>query len=291
MRREVWHLTEGLLFAHFAVFFLTSTQSDAWQALALFPQLVASRPWTLVTYQFIHGGMISFFFSMLVLFIMARPLEHEWGSFRFLMFWLVSCFGAAGTAIFLGQMLAGDIFLSASLLFTYATVYPDTEFRIYFLIPVKVKYLAIIGACFLVFNSFRFGVILGLVNVVGMSAGYFCFLIMRRIPSRRKLAFELKKRKAQVEVAAESASLQRRNAEWDRRVRAAEARAREAGAVAAEDLPLLEELDAARDDTVTVCAPGDFGYVDDDVCKTCGGFAECSARAIRLAADPESADS
>ncbi len=284
MRREVWHLTEGLLFAHFAVYFLTSTQDGAWQALALIPGAIAARPWTVLTYQFIHGGMIGFLFSMLVLFIMARPLENEWGSFRFLLFWLVSCLGAAGTAALLGQMLAGDMFLSASLLFTYATVYPDTEFRLYFLIPVKVKYLAIVAACFLVFRSFGYGPVFGVVNIVGMSAGYVFFLIMRKIPSRRKLAFELKRKKAQTEVAVENASLQRRNADWDGQVRAAEARAQEDGAVADGDAPLLAELDAARDATVSVCAPGDFGYVDDDVCRTCGGYPECAARAIRIAA-------
>ncbi|MCP4899579.1 MAG: rhomboid family intramembrane serine protease [bacterium] len=285
MRREVWRLTEGLVFAHFAVYLLTSTQEGSWRALALIPGSVVEKPWTLLTYQFIHGGMISFFFSMLVLFIMARPLENEWGSFRFLMFWLVSCLGAAGTAVLLGQPLAGDMFLSASLLFTFATVYPDTEFRLYFLIPVKVKYLAIIAACFLVFNSFRFGPLFGLVNVVGMSAGYVFFLVIRRIPSRRKLAHELKKRRAQVEIATESASLQRRNTEWDARVRAAEERAHDKTAPADEDLPLLAELDAARDGTISVCGPGDFGYVEDDVCRACGGFPECAARAIRLAAE------
>jgi hypothetical protein len=52
--------------------------------------------------------------------------------------------------------------------------------------------------------------------------------------------------------------------------------------VAPEDEPLLAELDAAKDPTITVCAPSEFGFVDDPVCRGCNGFAECAARRIRL---------
>ena len=62
-------------------------------------------------------------------------------------------------------------------------------------------------------------------------------------------------------------------------------RAREAGRVAAEDERSLAELDASRDATITVCAPTEFGLIDDPICKTCPGFGECGARAIRMAAE------
>jgi len=89
MQREQWHLTEGLIFAHFAVFILGSMMEGGQQALALIPGFVTARPWTLVTYQFVHGSsMFMFFISMLILWIMARPLEESWGSPRFLVFWL-----------------------------------------------------------------------------------------------------------------------------------------------------------------------------------------------------------
>ena len=284
MRREIWHITEGLIFAHFAVYFLTSTGQGSAELLALVPGMVSARPWTLVTFQFIHGGMISFFFSMLVLFIMARPLENLWGSPRFLVFWLISIFGAAGTALLLGVPLWGDIFLATSLLFTFATLYPETEFRLFLILPVKVKYLAVIGGAFLVFQSIQYGLLAGLVNVVGMSTGYVFFLATRRMPTRRKLAFEMRKRRAAREVKVEASAAENRNTALDPRVRQAESEVRAAGEVPAGLLPLLEELDAARDQSVTVCAPEDFGYVDDDVCRTCDGYPECAARAIRNAA-------
>lgn len=287
MRRECWHLSEGLIFLHFAVFVLATTNRDSLQALALIPGGVAARPWTLVTFQFIpQSGMFWFFISMLVLWVMAKPIEDEWGSPRFLLFWLVSTAGAAGAALLLGVPMAGDAFFNGSLLFTFATLYPEMQFMLLFIVPVKVKWLGVIGGAFLVFSSFTgYGVVGGLVNVAGMSAGYLFFLATRRLPSRRKLGFELAKKKAKVAAVVETASAERRNLSWDPRVRAAIARAREGRAVAPADQPLLDELDAARDSSITVCAPTEYGLVDDPVCRTCPGFAECGARAIRMAAE------
>jgi membrane associated rhomboid family serine protease len=286
MRRECWHLTEGLIFLHFAVFVLSYTNRESLQPLALVPGTVAARPWTLVTFQFIpQSGMFWFFISMLVLWVMAKPIEDEWGSPRFLLFWLVSTLGAAVTALLLGVPMAGDVFFNGSLLFTFGTLYPEMRFMLLFVIPVKVKWLALLGGFFLVLSSFaRFGMVGGLVNMAGMSAGYLLFLATRRLPSRRKLGFELAKRKAKVAAVVEAATAERRNLSWDSRVRAAISRAGAGGAVAPEDQPLLDELGSARDASITVCAPSEFGLIDDPVCRSCPGFAECSARAIRLAA-------
>ncbi len=286
MQREQWHLTEGLIFTHFAVFILGSMIEGGLQALALIPGLVTARPWTLVTYQFVHGSsMFWFFISMLVLWIMARPLEESWGSPRFLAFWLVATFGASLTAVALGRVLFGDIGFGTCLLFTFATLYPDVEFRLFFIIPVKVKYLAIVAAAILVYSSLSYGLLAGLANVAGTSAGYLFFLAIRRLPTRRKLMFELKKRKADISVRAENEQTEDRNRGWDSAVRAADVRARESGSVAVEDEALLADLDAAKDPSITVCAPSEFGFIDDDVCRRCTGFAECAARRIRMSAE------
>ena len=286
MQREQWHLTEGLIFAHFAVFILGTMIEGGQQALALIPGLVTARPWTLVTYQFVHGSsMFWFFISMLILWIMARPLEESWGSPRFLAFWLVATFGASLTAAAFGRMLFGDVGFSTCLLFTFATLYPEVEFRLFFIIPVKVKYLAIVAAAILVYSSLSYGLVAGLANVAGTSAGYLFFLAIRRLPTRRKLMFELKRRKADIAEHAETEQAEGRNLTWDPRVRAADARARETGALGEEDETLLAELDAAKDPAITVCAPSEFGFIDDDVCRRCTGYAECAARRIRMSAD------
>ncbi len=288
MQREHWHLTEGLIFAHFAVFILSATIPGGPQALALIPGFIGARPWTLVTYQFVHGSsMFWFFISMLVLWIMARPIEESWGSPRFLVFWLISTFGASLTAAALGRPLYGDVGFSTCLLFTFATLYPEVEFRLFFIIPVKVKYLAVVAAAILVYSSLSYGIVGGLANVVGVSSGYLFFLAIRRMPSRRKISFELKKRRTEAVIQSEDSQAEERNLGWDANVRAAEDRARAGGAIMAEDQDFLAELDGAKDPAITVCAPTEFGFIDDGVCRSCTGYPECAARRIRMAAEEQ----
>ena len=312
MRSDSWRLTEGLIFVHFAVFILSWANRDGLINLVLVPGRVASHPWTLVTYQFVHGpSMFWFFISMLVLWIMAKPLEESWGSPRFVVFWLVATFGASLTAAGLKLSLVGDTGVGTSILLTFATLFPEVEFRLFFIIPVKVKYLAVVAVAWLAFSSLQMGLLLGVANIAGMCSGYLFFLATRRLPTRRKITFELKKRKASVEVKAENMVAENRNQAWNPRVREAAARVgasrmaeqrnrawdpkvREAvkrasanGTIAAEDEALLSELDASVDPSITICAPSEFGYIEDDTCRTCPGFAECSARAIRIAAEGE----
>ncbi len=286
MRSDSWRLTEGLIFVHFAVFILSWANREGLAGLVLLPGQVVSRPWTLVTYQFVHGSSVFWFFiSMLVLWIMAKPLEESWGSPRFLVFWLVATFGASLTAAGLKLPLFGDTGVGTSILLTFATLYPEVEFRLFFIIPVKVKYLAVVAVAWLAFSSLQLGLLAGVANIVGMCSGYLFFLATRKMPTRRKLVFEYKKRKATVEVKAEAAQAEQRNQGWNAKIREAVARSAERGAIAAGDEALLAELDAANDPSITVCAPSEFGFVEDDTCRTCPGFAECGARAIRMAAE------
>jgi hypothetical protein len=68
-------------------------------------------------------------------------LETEWGAFRFNVFYLC---GIIGTVI--GGFITGfatNYYLNMSLFFAFALYYPEFEVRLFFAIPVKIKYLAI----------------------------------------------------------------------------------------------------------------------------------------------------
>ena len=84
--------------------------------------------------------------------------------------------GASLTAAALARPLFGDFGFGSCLLFTFATLYPEVEFRLFFIIPVKVKYLAIIATAILVYSSLSYGLLAGIANIAGMSAGYLFFL-------------------------------------------------------------------------------------------------------------------
>jgi len=53
------------------------------------------RPWQIVSYMFMHGGMSHLFFNMFALWMFGSQIENRWGPKRFLNFYLITGFGAA----------------------------------------------------------------------------------------------------------------------------------------------------------------------------------------------------
>src|SRR5690348_6802126 len=101
-------VTRALIIANVAVFLLQQVAPPAFVDLfALWPADSPNfQPWQVVTYSFLHAGRLfggfditHIFFNMFALFMFGRPLEHYWGSRRFLIYYFVSVIAAAGTEL------------------------------------------------------------------------------------------------------------------------------------------------------------------------------------------------
>jgi len=79
-----------LLFANVALFFISGASSALYTQLALVPAYALVRPWTLVTYMFLHGGFMHIAFNMLVLYFFGPRLESRLGSRVFLQLYFFS---------------------------------------------------------------------------------------------------------------------------------------------------------------------------------------------------------
>ncbi len=115
------------------------------QWLAFIPALTLVRPWTIVTYMFVHGGFFHLFFNMLVLFFFGPPLESMWGGREFLRFYLVSGLGGAFFS-YLFAFNAGVIGASAAIygvMLAFAMNWPNMPIYIWGILPVKAKWLVI----------------------------------------------------------------------------------------------------------------------------------------------------
>lgn len=116
--------------------------------LALNPLEGNFQIFQLITYQFLHGGFTHLFFNMFALWMFGMELEYLWGSRRFAFYYLV-CGIAAGLAhIFISPLLTGNAAptIGASgavygILVAFAMYFPDRPIFLYFLFPVKAKYL------------------------------------------------------------------------------------------------------------------------------------------------------
>ena len=72
-------------------------------SLALVPLFLMSRPWTILTGAFLHGGLLHILFNMLSLYWVGRAIEPVLGWWRFLTVYLVSALG--GSAFILAWCL------------------------------------------------------------------------------------------------------------------------------------------------------------------------------------------
>ena len=125
-----------------------------WQALAFQPAEIVLRPWTILTYMFVHGGFFHFFFNMLVLFFFGPPLEERWGSRDFLKFYLVAGIGGALLSILEPHASVGGASAAMyGVMLAYAMAWPDNLVYIWGIFPVKVKWLVAGLAAFSVFGA------------------------------------------------------------------------------------------------------------------------------------------
>ena len=104
--------------------------------------------WQLITYQFMHGGFGHIFFNMFALWMFGSSIEDVFGSKKFLIFYLLAGISAGLLQLFLSPILGGAYAptIGASgavfgVLIAYAMFFPDNLIFLYFLIPVKAKYL------------------------------------------------------------------------------------------------------------------------------------------------------
>jgi hypothetical protein len=129
-------------------------QSDALSKLRLDPQMILQgEVWRLITWIFIppSASLIWIFFILYFYYMVGIGLEHEWGSFRFNVYYFIGISGTVlASFIFGGGSTA--LYLNLSLFLAFAYIYPDYEILIFFILPVKVKYLAWVNWAFIGFT-------------------------------------------------------------------------------------------------------------------------------------------
>ena len=146
--------------------------------------------WQLVTYSFLHGGLLHLFFNMFVLWMFGTQMEYTWGSRRFLIYYFFCVIGAGLTQLaVVSSGSAGGIYptIGASggvfgILLAFAMRFPNQYILLLIPpIPMKAKYFVlIIGAITLYFGmSGTAGGIAHFAHLGGMIAGLVLILYWR----------------------------------------------------------------------------------------------------------------
>lgn len=118
------------------------------------------KPHQFITYMFMHADIPHIFLNMLAVYMFGSILESIWGAKRFLNFYILCGLGAAFLQLGISYLnneytvLLGASGAVFGLLVAFAMMFPNTELQLYFVIPVKAKYLVIGYALFELYNGF-----------------------------------------------------------------------------------------------------------------------------------------
>ncbi len=140
-----------LIVANVVVFFLQSTVPLVNSLLALQAAGLVWRPWTLVSYMFLHGGFSHIFWNMLGLYFFGPVLEGRLGGTNFLRLFLVSgIVGGLCWLIFSALPMGGvGILIGASggvfgVQLAFAYFWPRQPIYIWGIVPIEARWLVVI---------------------------------------------------------------------------------------------------------------------------------------------------
>lgn len=147
--------------------------------------------WRIISFIFLpeSGNPISMIFWLYLYWFIGSSLESYWGGFRFNVYYFSGAALAAIGGLITG--LATNHYLNLSLFLAMAILCPNHELRLFFFIPIKMKWLAlvyaamVIHALWLVNWDGRLAIILSLLNVALFFGGDFIGKIRDRFKYRK----------------------------------------------------------------------------------------------------------
>lgn len=170
----IHNLITYIIFANAIVFVMDKIARPGvvYNLLAFNPQaFLSGEIWRMFTFVFLPGttSFIWIIFFLMFYHFIGSNLEHYFGAFKFNVFYFTGMIFAV-----LGALLTGTVvesfYLNLSMLLAFAAIHPNFEVRLYFFIPLKIKYLAYVYAGIQVFlviigdMNTKISVITGLLN-------------------------------------------------------------------------------------------------------------------------------
>lgn len=134
------------------------TTAQLYQLLRFSGQAVLhGQIWRIITFVFIPGesNLLWLAISLYFYYWIGSSLEREWGNGKFTIYYVSGMLLTAIYGVLLSLILGQDVmvsttYLNLSLFFAFATLFPDVQVLLFFIIPIKVKWLAYLDAALFV---------------------------------------------------------------------------------------------------------------------------------------------
>lgn len=194
------NLMRYILFGQAIVFLMTFVlgMQDIYFLLMFDKHLILQGEiWRLITFVFIPDSNNPLFFILFLLVYssIANALEYHWGSFNFNIYYLTSMVASVIVSfIFDISFFPIAYYINLSMFLSFATLEPDATFMIYFIIPLKAKYLLVFY--FVILGSSVLGALMSgdygtVALMIASFLGYFIFFGLPAL-KRRKMRGKVK---------------------------------------------------------------------------------------------------
>lgn len=209
-RFAIPNLTVYLLAAYVIGFGIVYLMPEMTAYLTLEPALILrGQVWRIVSWILIPPttNLVSLFFLVLLYYSLGTALERTWGSFRYnvyifsgLLFTVLAVFGLYAFFYFrygveMALSTVGMIstnYITMSIFLAFAAIYPDMEVMLYFILPIKMKWMALV---YVVMAAYYF-VRGGLGTRVAVGASLLNFVIFFLSSRKRRFSPGAQARKA-----------------------------------------------------------------------------------------------
>ncbi len=138
-----------------AIVFVLTLAKPAFLFWILFePRLALAQPWRFVTFLFVPDTISPYWivFNLIFLYFVGTNLESSWGAFKYNVYYLTGALATIAAAFLTGRA-NGNVYLNGSLLFALATLAPNWEITLFGLVPIKMKWLALLDLGFFVVQA------------------------------------------------------------------------------------------------------------------------------------------
>jgi len=119
--------------------------------VVLIPDLVLSGEWwRLLSFVFTppFGNPIFAVFALYLLYFMGTSLEAQWGTFRYNLYVLIGCLMTIAAAFVFPHYAASNTYITGSIFLAFAYLFPDYTIYLFFVLPVRIKWLALLTGLF-----------------------------------------------------------------------------------------------------------------------------------------------
>lgn len=119
--------------------------------------LLHGEIWRIVTYIFVpdYGGIFWMLVALYFYYWIGSTLERQWGMAKFNLYYfggvLLTVVGTILASLISGQYdmtVSGTAYINLSMFLAFALLFPDTQVLLFFIIPIKMKWLAIVDGGF-----------------------------------------------------------------------------------------------------------------------------------------------